>query len=261
MGARTKYPFINIGRDVSNTGTMHFTVAPHGYTDPVLGVGIYGTPVTETSVLDNIAFTVNMETATNKTDSNTSSMAAFVRIGNTTDTVHNKLQGLLASCSVKGDVFDAYAVQGHTTIDANMATHDANAHITGLSGKVALHANVEQGWVTGVLAIIEGDPDVAVGVKTVTGLCHVIAAQVEATAMDDQVDAILFLGADAAVTCAIKVQGSGTHIPVFLDLADMGNTGFCVADTTEADVAALRYTLAVKCPDGDVGYIGVMRSS
>lgn len=240
---------------------LRISVAPTAYTAPSLSVGTYGTPVVDASLLDNIAFTASMSTAAQKTTADTSSMAAFVAIKNTTDTIHAKLQGLLASCSVNGDVYDAYAVQGHTTIDAAMATHNANAHITGLSGKVALHANVEQGWVTGVLAIIEGDPDVPVGVKTVTGLCHVIAAQVEATVKDDEVDAILFLGADAKVASAIKLQGAGDHIPFFLDLADMGNSGFCVADTTEADVAALRYTLAVKCPDGATGYIGVMRSA
>ena len=258
MGARTKYPFVNLGRDVVNTGTMHFTTAPHTYTDSTLAVGLYGTPLTDSVSTDNIAFSVNMTTATNKGTSDTSSMAAFIGIANTASTPNTKLQGLLVSNNVGNDVFDAYAVQGHLTIGAAMTTTNANAHLTGLSGKVKLNGDVEQGWVTGVLAIIEGNDEAD---HSVTGLCHVIAAQVEANTLADQVDAILFLGADAAVTCAIKIQGASTNIPVLFDFADMGNSGFCVADTTEADVAALRYTLAVKCPDGDVGYIGVMRSS
>jgi hypothetical protein len=259
MGARSKYPFVNFsGKDVVSTGTLHFTSVPHTYTDPVIGIGVYGTPITDATSTDNIAFTVNMTTATNKGEADLSCMAAFIGIANTASTPNNKLQGLLASVSVGNDVYDAYAVQGHLTIGAAMTTTNANAHLTGLSGKVKLNGDVEQGWVTGVLAIIEGNDEAD---HSVTGLCHVIAAQVEANTLADQVDAILFLGADAAVTCAIKIQGASTNIPVLFDFADMGNTGFCVADTTEADVAALRYTLAVKCPDGAVGYIGVMRSS
>jgi hypothetical protein len=204
-------PFNDFGEGINGLGAMRITVAPESYILPSLGVGVYGTPVVDTSLLDNIAFTVNMSTATNKTDAASSSMAAFIGAKNTADTVHAKIQGLLVSTVLGGDVFDAYGVQGHLTVDHDLATHDANAHITGLSGKVALHQSVEQGWVTGVLAIIEGDPDVAEGVETVTGLCHVMAAQIEATVKDNEVDSILYLGADAAVPAGIEFADSA-HI-------------------------------------------------
>jgi len=176
------------------------TGAPASYTEPVLGVGVYGTPVEDTSVLDNIAFTVNMKTATNKTTADTSSMSAYIGAANTTDTPHVKLQGLLVSSTVHGDLFDAYAVQGHLTIHDAMATHDANAHLTGLSGKTLLSAAVEQGWVTGVLGLIDGD-------GAVTGLCHAIAGVVEANVGANVCDAVLYLGADATVPTGIEFAG------------------------------------------------------
>jgi hypothetical protein len=176
------------------------TGAPESYTEPVLGVGVYGTPVVDTSLLDNIAFTVNMSTATNKTAADTSSMSAYIGAANTTDTPHVKLQGLLSSATVHGDLFDAYAVQGHLTIHDAMATHDANAHLTGLSGKALLSAAVEQGWVTGVLGIIDGD-------GAVTGLCHAIAGVVEANVGANVCDAVLYLGADATVPAGIEFAG------------------------------------------------------
>lgn len=176
------------------------TGAPESYTEPVLGVGVYGTPVVDTSLLDNIAFTVNMSTATNKTAADTSSMSAYIGAANTTDTPHVKLQGLLVSTMVHGDLFDAYGVQGHLTIHDAMATHDANAHLTGLSGKALLSAAVEQGWVTGVLGIIDGD-------GAVTGLCHAIAGVVEANVGANVCDAILYLGADATVPAGIEFAG------------------------------------------------------
>ena len=259
MGARSKYPFVNFsGKDVVTTGTMHFTSAPSTYTDSTLAVGLYGTPLTDAASTDNIAFSVNMTCATNKGEAAASTMGAFIGIANTASTPNNKQQGLLVSNSVGNDVYDAYGVQGHLTIGAAMTTTNANAHLTGLSGKVKLNGDVEQGWVSGVLAIIEGNDDAD---HSVTGLCHVIAAQVEANTLDDTVDAILFLGADAAVGSAITVLGSGAHIPYLFDISGMGDSGFCTATTTEADVAAVHYKLAVKCPDGNAGYIALWRSS
>jgi hypothetical protein len=186
--------------------------APVSYLLPAMSVGVYGTPVVDTAVIDNIAFTVNISTATNKTDENTSCMAAYFGCANTAATTNNKLQGVLASTNVGYNCFDAYAVQGHTTIGAGgVSTKNANAHLTGVSGKAVLTGAVGQGWVTGVLAIIEG-------AGAVTGLCHVIAAQVEATCTDSVVDAILFLGADALATAAIEISDVA-HVTNFLKLS------------------------------------------
>jgi hypothetical protein len=172
---------------------------PTSYLLPSMSVGIYGTPLVDSVLVDNIAFSANLSTATNKTSGDTSTMAAYIGVSNTAATTNNKLQGVLASCSVGYNCYDAYAVQGHTTIGiGGVSTQNANAHLTGVSGKAVLTGAVGQGWVTGVLAIVEG-------AGAVTGLCHVIAGQLEATATDSVCDALLFLGADALATNAIEV--------------------------------------------------------
>jgi hypothetical protein len=203
-----------LAHPIVTSSSIKATTAPVDHTHPAIGVGVYGTPVVETSLVDCIGFTVNMATATNKTDADTSSMAAFIGSSNTTDTPHVKVQGLLASATVHGDLFDAYAVQGHLTIHDAMATHDPNAHLTGLSGKALLSAAVEQGWVTGVLAIIDG-------AGAVTGLCHAIAGQVEAGVGANVCDAVLFLGADATVPTAIELSGVA-NMTAFLKVNAIG---------------------------------------
>jgi hypothetical protein len=175
--------------------------APVAYNNPALSVGKYGTPVVDATLVDNIAFESVMSTATNKTSGDTSCMAAYVSASNTAATTNNKIQSLLASTILAGNCYDAYGVQGHITVSQNMATQNANAHISGVSGKALLTANNTQGWVTGVLAIVDGT-------GTTGGICNVIAAQVEATTTAGQVDSILRLGADQTVPVAIEIAGA-----------------------------------------------------
>jgi hypothetical protein len=195
----------------SATRGIAIEAVPTSYLLSALSVGAYGTPLVDSVLIDNIAFSVNLSTATNKTAADTSTMAAYIGVSNTGATTNNKLQGLLSSCSVGFNCFDAYAVQGHMTIGAGgVSTQNANAHLTGLSGKAVLTGAVGQGWVTGVLAIVEG-------AGAVTGLCHVIAGQLEATATDSVCDALLFLGADALATAAIQIVDTA-HVTNFLKI-------------------------------------------
>jgi len=204
-------------------GSLRTTAVPESYLLPSMGVGVYGTPVVETATGDNIAFTVNLETATNKTVADSSCMAAYFGSSNSTDTIHNKMQAVMASTTLHGDVFDAYAVQGHITVHDAMATHDANAHITGVSGKALLSAAVEQGWVTGVLGIVDGT-------SGVTGLCHVAAFVAEAgvTALD----AIIY--AETAGNAAYGIQFVGTLTTGILMSA--ATTGISLAGATTTGI-------------------------
>jgi hypothetical protein len=173
--------------------------APESITVPALSVGTYSVPVVDATLANNVAFEAVMSTATSKTSAGDTSAAAFVKMANTAATTNTQILGLCSSVAVGFNCFDAYAVQGHITVGAGgISTQNANAHIAGLSGKANLSGAVGQGWVTGVLAIMEGP-------GAVTGLCHVIAAQVEATCTDSVVDAILYLGADALAVNAIEV--------------------------------------------------------
>ena len=207
------------------------SVAPTDSLTSSLGVGTYSTPVVDTAVVDNIACTINMSTATNKTVADTSSMAVFIGISNTAGTTNNKIQGLLVSNTLNGNCFDAYGVQGHITVANNMATQNANAHITGLSGNALLTANNTQGWVTGVLAIIDGT-------GTTGGLCHVIAGVLEATTTASQCDALCYLSAGQTVITAIELAGA-TNITNFLvtNAAAGFAAGGAVRTATPGDVA------------------------
>jgi hypothetical protein len=199
------------------SGTMTFTApnkvnittAPLGYTVPVLSVGTYSSAVVDAALIDNIAFTVNMATATNKTDADSSCIAAYIKVANTAATTNNKIQGLLVSNALGFNCFDAYAVQGHITVGAGgVSTQNANAHIAGISGKALLTGAVGQGWVTGLLGIIDGT-------GAVTGLCHAIAGQVEATTTANACDAVLYLGADQTVPTAIEFAGTANMTNIF----------------------------------------------
>lgn len=183
--------------------------------------GSYDTPIVDATLLDKLGFVVNMTTATNKTAADTSTLSLYVKVANTAHTPHNKMQGILASNMLGFNCFDAYAVQGHVTVGAGgVSTHDVNGHITGLSGKVNLVGAVGQGWVTGVLSIIEGG-------ESVTGLCHVIAGVLESTVNDNVCDAMIYLDAGADVQACIELAGTG-HMDNFI-IAD-ADSGFVVTN-------------------------------
>ena len=59
-------------------GQLACTTAPVSYLKPSIGIGVYGTPVVDVAVVDNIAFTTNISTATNKAPADTSCMAAYI---------------------------------------------------------------------------------------------------------------------------------------------------------------------------------------
>jgi hypothetical protein len=193
----------NIRRKV-NEIVAEFNVmqsAPVSYLAPSLHVGIYGTPVLDTAVVDNIAFTINLETATNKTVADTSCMAGYFGVSNSTDTIHNKMQGLLVSTTLHGDVFDAYGIQGHIGIHAAMDTHAVNAHLTGISGKLTTDATAGAGqnvWASAGLFILEG-------ASAITGYHHGVAIVSEVGVTT--ADAMLFLQNNANSCPAIEFSG------------------------------------------------------
>jgi hypothetical protein len=235
---------------------MNITTAPLGYTVPVLSVGVYGTPVVESALIDNIAFSVNIRTATNKTNPDTSCMAAFIGVGNTAATTNAKIQGLLVSNSLGFNCYDAYAIQGHLTVGAGgVSTQNANAHIAGVSGKVLLSGAVGQGWVTGLLGIIDGT-------GAVTGLCHAIAAQVEATTTANVVDAILMLGADQDVVCAVEFVGAA-HMPIIFKFNAVagGVIANALVPATAPDAGTMGADAALVCAIGATPYYIPMYNS
>jgi hypothetical protein len=160
-----------LGNAVTDTLTVNGTAtfanrifcstAPVDYTHPSLSVGVYGTPVVDTAVVDNIAFTVNMSTATNKTSADTSTMAAYFSASNTAATANNKLQSILGSTVVNANCYDAYGVQGHITLadNAGHATSSTGGtgNLCGMSAKATVASGLTAtGTVSGLLVTADG---------------------------------------------------------------------------------------------------------
>lgn len=129
--------------------------------------------------------------------------------------------GQLATAMVRTalahNVFDAYGLQSHVAISANMATVDNNAHLTAISGKITFSnaPTVAKGWITAGLFIIEG-------AGTVTQMCHGVSIVEEAGSTGAQ--SLLHLNTDVGTTPAISfasADGSGktiyTHVPTTLE--------------------------------------------
>jgi len=142
---------------VTVSGRIISNAMPAGYTTPTLGVGVYGTPVVDTTLIDNIAFTSNMSTGTNKTAADSSSMAAFFGMKNTAATANNKLQSVLASTSVYYNCFDAYGVQGHVAVKGDASSDGGTGNIVGVSAKVTVDSGKTMtGTVSGLLVTADG---------------------------------------------------------------------------------------------------------
>jgi hypothetical protein len=252
---------INVDTGVVDVATRVIcSGAAVGYETPSLSVGTYGagTALVDTALVDNIFFSVNVRTATNKTSSDVSCMAAYIGNGNTAATANTKMQGLLASMQLAGNVFDAYSVQAHLAINASLATANANGHITGSSAKVTVGSGftVSKGWVTAGLFIVDGAGAVA-GAGT---MCHGVAIVAEAGMTSSTCDSLLYLNADSVVGAAITTIGASANIPYLFNMTDMGNSGFITTGGSDCDTSAATdpsFTIKVVVPGGADGWIRV----
>jgi hypothetical protein len=209
---------INVDVGIVDVATRVFcSGAPASYTTPALSVGIYGTPVVDTAVVDNIAFTVNMSTATNKTSGDTSTMAAYISASNTAATANNKIQSLLVSTTVNADCYDAYGVQGHLTLADNdghaTTSNGGTANLVAGSFKTSVASGLTAtGTVSGVLITMDGT-------GTVTGT-----------------HSGLWMDTVVAVDNGILISGSGT-VTTGLNLAGTYTTGITVGGTVTTGIA------------------------
>jgi hypothetical protein len=176
-----------------------------GRADTGLTIFSYGTidaPKTISSGEEIIPFQMYMQSTTNASVSENSLINAYLKTENTTiDQPNRRIQNVLVNTKLNYDCFDAYAVQAHITVATEMKTTNANAHITGISGKAVLTAAATAGWVTAGLFIIEG-------AAAVTQMCHGISivCEVGVTACQSLLD----LYNDAAGTVGINYQGNFT---------------------------------------------------
>jgi hypothetical protein len=221
--------------DTTETATFQYNVAvshaAEGLTHPSISAGTYGASnaLIDTALIDNIFASVNVRTATNKTTADTSCMAVYVGNGNTADTIHNKMQGILSSMNIGFDVFDAYAGQFHIAISDTMATHDGNANLVGLSAK----ANIADGKVaTGNVSALSCVLDTGTG-TAITGTYDVIRIENNAT------------GCNSAINF-----GATTNMAYLFNMS----TGGCVAASTTTTTSADGYSIKVNI-NGEDCYI------
>ena len=162
---------------------LRFTGTCDIYTAPILSVGNYGAAnaVIDTSLSDTIHACINVRTATNKTTADTSCMALFVGNGNTADTIHAKMQGILSSMQVGYDVFDAYAGQFHTAVTATMDTHSGTGNVCGLACKASVADSCAVGGYVEALYVALGDTDTSATTGTASSGINAIVIENNST--------------------------------------------------------------------------------
>lgn len=109
---------------------------------------------------------------------------------------------LMVRTNVYHNVFDAYGLQSHLTFNTStsIATTDANAHLTAISGKVTFDTStISKGWVTAGLFIIEG-------AGTCSQMCHGVSIVQEAGSTGCQ--SLLHLNSDVAICRAFSFAGT-----------------------------------------------------
>lgn len=194
--------------------------AASAYTAPLLSVGNYGAgnAVIDTSVLDNIQFCVNVRTGTNKTSADTSCIGAYIGCGNTSDTIHAKLQALLVTNTVGFDCFDAYCVQGNMAITDTMATHAGNANLVAGAFKVSIKDTCTATGNVSALYLVTGDTDATTG-DTATGQFDMLRFENNST----QIDNVISIGGMATADYLLKTDvGSDDASGAFVSTSSMG---------------------------------------
>lgn len=169
---------------------------------PAFAIGNYDTAKVVATATDYMAASIYIQSSANAPSDDTSVIGLYCKVENTTiSQPHNHLQAGLFNTNIRFNMYDAYAVQGHVTVAANCGTENANAHVTGLSGKAVLTGatTLATGWVTAGLFIVEG-------AGAVTQMCHVVSLVVEVGVT--AVTSLLHLYNDAAATVGINFQGN-----------------------------------------------------
>jgi hypothetical protein len=177
----------------------------------VTGLAVTGTPIFSMGNLD--AAYASTKTADLIPVQVSISQGADIGSGNTVGACYFRTAtgiaqtGQLATAMVRTaighNVFDAYGLQSHMSITANMATVDNNAHLTAISGKITLTGTptISKGWGTAGLFIIEG-------AGSFTQMCSVVSLVQEAGAAAAQ--QMLYINNDGTATKGIYYVGNFT---------------------------------------------------
>lgn len=172
---------------------------------PSLAIGNLDTAKVLTAITtDYTAAQIYIDSRANATSDDTSVIGFYCKVKATTAAqAHNHIQSILSNASAAVNFFDMYGVQGHATIAASCGTENANAHVTGISGKFVASAGttLATGWATGGLFIVEGT-------GAVTQMCSVVSLVQEAGCSAAQ--QMLYINNDGTATKGIEFVGNFT---------------------------------------------------
>lgn len=140
---------------------------------PIFSMGNLDTAYASTKVANFIPVQVSISQGADIGSGNTVGAAYFRTATGIAQT--GQLATVMVRTALGHNVFDAYGMQSHLSITADMATVNDNAHLTAISGKVTMTSGktVAKGWVTAILGIWEGD-------GTITQMGHICSLVNEA---------------------------------------------------------------------------------
>jgi len=191
---------------------------------PSLAIGNLDTAKVVSPAADYTAASIFIQSSANSGVDETSVIGLYCKVENTTiSQPHNRLQSILSNAKASFNFFDAYGVQGHVTVAGNCGTENANAHVTGISGKAVINTacTLATGWVTGGLFIVEG-------AGAVTQMCSVVSLVQEAGCSAAQ--EMLYINNDGTATKGIYYAGNFTKgIDFSGGTWSQGSANFCVA--------------------------------
>jgi hypothetical protein len=194
---------LTTSQSITNKAKLSITSQSAAYNDSALQVGVYGSGIADTLLVDNILVSLVNKSGVNKTAADTSSMTLYVGNSTTAAVTNNKMQGILASSTIAHNMYHAYSVQAHMAVTDDCGTQNANAHVTGVSGKfsVATGKTLATGWGTAGLFIVEG-------AGAVTQMASVVSLVQEAGCSIAQ--EMLYINNDGTATKGIYYVGNFT---------------------------------------------------
>jgi hypothetical protein len=209
MGSFNPQTFRSLGGTISekladcfsSIGVTANGVAATGELGKLMGSGSMAATRTNTATTSDVPLQVS-QTFTLMGADNTGGAGYFKTF--TGAAIGGQLATLMVRTTLGHNLFDAYGLQSHVLISGAVATTDANAHITAISGKLTLTSNITKGWSNAGLFIVEGAGTATAGASN---MCHGVSIVCEA-GVADSIQSLLHLYSDSAIDAAIKTSGS-----------------------------------------------------
>ena len=208
-------------------------------------IGSLTTAESSEAVANSIHQIVSISQDADIGDGNTIGAAYFKTATGVAQT--GRLATLMVRTSLSHNVFDAYGLQSHLSIDDNMSANAAG-NLAAISGKLDINANtLGAGIAHAGLFIVDGSTGGAV-----SGDADVIWAHVESGVPASQVTGIVRMSTGSTVASCLRI--SPTNMTNFLNLDAVA--GFLSTDTGTPG-AASTHKIKINIGTSTAGYIPV----